>query len=183
MSIKKITQNLILVALLSVSSVAIFFSISQAQTPPMTEEQIARIRSNCVSAKNSLAQLHTSDGLLRVNRGQLYLSLSSKLMAPFDSRLAGNRFDAKAFVSVTNNYKTAFTTFYNDYIRYEQSLSAVLRIDCVKEPVAFYDGVADARNKRSQVHADVIQLHTYIDEYKVRVDAFDLNATANREDQ
>ena len=49
---------------------------------PMTEAQIARIKANCVEAQTSLNQLHGTDGLLRVNQGQLYELISTRLMTP-----------------------------------------------------------------------------------------------------
>jgi hypothetical protein len=175
MSIKKITWLLGIVVLASMSFAGLVYTSTQAQSPPMSDEQLARIRTNCLSTKNTLNQLHASDGLLRVNRGQLYLSISTKLMAPFNNRVDSNHFDAKDLISVTNNYTTALSTFRNDYINYEQELSLALRIDCSKEPVAFYDAVALSRSQRAQVHADIIQLHSYIDDYMNRFDAFNTN--------
>lgn len=180
MSVKKIIQRLAFVTLMSLSTVAIFFSVTSAQTPPMTEEQISRIRNNCINAKNTLNQLHASDALLRVNRGQLYLSMSTKLMTVFNSRVESNRYSAKDLIAATNNYGTALTTFQSDYKIYEQEMSKALRIDCSKEPVAFYDSVAAARTMRAQVHADVIRLHTYIDEYRAHVDTFNTTFSADR---
>jgi len=124
-----------------------------------------RIKSSCVSAKNTLNRLHASDALLRVNRGQIYESMSTKLMTRFNDRAQSNHFDAKSLISATVSYGTALATFRTDYQGYEEQLSNTLRIDCTKEPVAFYDAVASARNKRSQVHDDVTVLHKYIDDY------------------
>lgn len=180
MSIKKLSQRAGLIVLMSISSVAVFFSISQAQTPPMTDEQITRIRTNCLSAKNTLRQLSASDALLRVNRGQLYLSMSSKLMLPFNGRVVGNNFSAKDLIAATNNYSNTLTAFQTDYKRYEQEMTKVLHIDCSKEPVSFYDSVAAARVIRHQVHADVIQLHTYIEEYRAHIDMFNTNFSSNK---
>ncbi len=141
----------------------------------MTDEQIARIRSSCVSAKNTLNQLHASDALLRVNRGQLYESMSTKLMARFNSRADSNRFDVKDLTTVSQNYGTALTTFRDDYKSYEVQLATALKISCLKEPVSFYDAVFVARTMRAQVHVDVVKLHQYIDEYKATFDAFTAN--------
>lgn len=180
MSIKKTTWLLGIVVLASVSFAGLAFSITKAQSPPMTDDQLTRIRTNCLSAKNTLNQLHASDGLLRVNRGQLYLSISTKLMAPFNNRVDSNHYDAKDLISVTTNYSTTLSTFRNDYITYEQELSSALRIDCSKEPVAFYDAVALSRTQRAQVHADIVQLHGYIDDYMNRFDAFNTNFANTR---
>lgn len=138
----------------------------------MSEGQIARIRTSCVSAKNTLNQLHASDALLRVNRGQNYESMSTKLMSRFNNRVDSNRLDALALTSITQDYQTTLTEFRVNYKSYEVQLSATLKIDCSQEPVKFYDGVVAARVMRSQVHSDVVKLHQYINDYLVAFDVF-----------
>jgi hypothetical protein len=148
------------------------FGMAHAQSVPVSDEQIVRIRASCVSAKNTLNQLHASDALLRVNRGQLYESMSSKIMTRFNSRAQSNRYNVDNLVTVTQSYGTQLATFRVDYQAYEEQLSTALHTDCIKEPVAFYDAVASARAKRTQVHVDVIKLHQYIDEYQSNFDDF-----------
>ncbi|MBC7869105.1 hypothetical protein H7X69_02925 [Candidatus Saccharibacteria bacterium] len=151
------------------------FSIVSAQELSITDEQIARIRSSCVSAKNTLNQLHASDALLRVNRGQLYESMSTKLMTRFNSRADSNRFDVKDLTTVAQSYGTALTAFRDDYKSYEVQLATALNLSCLKEPVSFYDAVAAARTNRAQVYADVVKLHQYINDYKAAFDVFATN--------
>ncbi len=158
---------------------AMLLAHASAQSAPMTDEQINRIRTNCVSTKNTLTQLHASDALLRVNRGQIYLSMTTKLMSRFNARAESNRANAKDLVSVTETYGSALLNFQNDYKTYEEQLSSALKIDCSKEPVAFYDAVASARVKRAQVHNDVVTLHQYIDTYKLTFDAFATDFASN----
>jgi Rps23 Pro-64 3,4-dihydroxylase Tpa1-like proline 4-hydroxylase len=148
---------------------------AQAQSTRLTAEQIDRIRSNCTSIKSTLNQLHASDALLRVNRGQVYESMASKLMDPFNSRLSNNRLDSKATSVVTQNYRTALDTFRSDYREYEVKLSSALRIDCFKEPELFHDTIAEARTLRAKVHEDVVKLHRHIDDYRTAVGDFLLN--------
>src|SRR5689334_18968108 len=111
----------------------------------MTDEHIARIRMNCQDAQSSLSQLHASDALLRVNRGQLYESISTKLMAPLNSRIALHRLDGVKLVATTTRYESQLATFRAKYQEYEEAMSDVLRVNCVNQPVAFYDKVADTR--------------------------------------
>jgi hypothetical protein len=148
------------------------FSIASAQDTPMTDAQINQIKTSCLSTKDTLAQLHANDALLRVNRGQMYESMATKLMSRFNDRVDSNHLNSKYLASVTQDYNTALTTFRGDYQLYEESLSSALKIDCTKEPVSFYDAVADARTKRAQVHTDVLKLHQYIDQYKTAFDEF-----------
>jgi len=163
----------------------IFFGVVNAQSTQEGDQQSARIRASCLSAKNTLDRLHASDALLRVNRGQIYESMSTKLMTRFNSRVDSNRLDAKALIGVTENYGTALATFRSDYQSYEEQLSLALRIDCTKEPMTFFDAVADARTKRTQVHVDVVKLHQYIDEYRSTFESFvsDYKATTQENAQ
>lgn len=147
-------------------------SVALAQSAPMTDAQITQIKTSCLSVKDTLAQLHANDALLRVNRGQMYESMATKLMTRFNNRVDSNHLNSKYLVAVTQDYRAALTIFRTDYQIYEESLSSALKIDCTKEPVSFYDAVADARTKRAQVHSDVIKLHQYIDQYKTAFDEF-----------
>lgn len=143
-----------------------------AQAPPMTEAHIARIRSNCVEAQSTLDQLHASDALLRVNRGQLYESISEKLMAPFNSRVALNRLDGTGLIRVATDYERQLADFRTKYQEYEEAMSQTLRINCMNEPVAFYDSVSDTRAKRQKVHASTVELHKLIGDYKNELGTF-----------
>lgn len=163
-----ITLGLLLAAITSIASL----THVSADNSTMTDTQIARIKSNCTSVKASLNQLRVNDALLRVNRGQMYDSMTSKLMSPFNSRVNSNNLDSTNLVSVTNNYNTAFTNFSNDYQLYAEQLSTAIDIDCQKEPVSFYDAVASTRADRNQVHSDVVILHQYIDDYSTAFTTF-----------
>src|SRR5688572_262917 len=111
----------------------------RAENTPMTEAHIARIRDNCVDAQSTLRQLHASDALLRVNRGQLYESISTKLMAPLNSRISLNRLDGVNLVSIATTYEGQLTYFRQSYQQYEEAMSRTLKINCTNQPVVFYD--------------------------------------------
>jgi hypothetical protein len=158
------------------ASVFVGTSLVHAQSATvLTQDQESHIQANCVSIKNSLNQLHASDALLRVNRGQIYESMATKLMDTFNSRLGSNSLDNKAMVTVTGNYRTQLNSFRSDYINYEQKLSAAINIDCTTKPTEFYNAVEDARTLRNTVHSDVIKLHQLIDDYRSSVGDFLLN--------
>lgn len=138
----------------------------------LTPDQLTKIKSNCTTIKTSVSQLHSSDALLRVNRGQLYVSMANNLMDNFNSRLASNGLDNKAMTTVTASYRTAFDKFFNDYIAYEQKLSDALRIDCQSNPQEFHDALLAARELRFTVHDDVQKLHRSIDDYRTSLGDF-----------
>ena len=147
----------------------------------MTSQQIEQIRNNCVLSKSTLNQLHASDALLRVNMGQVYESMSTKLMARFNSRVVKNGFSNTSLVVTTTSYEQMLDVFRSDYIIYEEHLTSAINIDCTNQPVAFYDAIDLARSKRSQVYSDVVNLNQYIDQYQSAVSQFakDYAATTN----
>ncbi len=170
-------RRIIFVALASLLTVGLLLPLtgSSASAEDLTPDQASRVKANCVSIKNSLSQLHASDALLRVNRGQVYESMAAKLMDTFNDRLAGNRLDNKAMTTVTANYRSALTTFRTDYIAYEQKLSEAIRIDCTAQPNTFHAALEQARTLRTKVHDDVVRLHRVIDDYRSSVNDFLLN--------
>lgn len=167
------TISLLLLPLIVLGASFSLATIVSAQSAEeLTPAQEERVRTNCVSIKSTVNQLHASDGLLRVNRGQLYESMASGLMDRFNDRLGGNGLDNKAMVTVTGSYRSALTTFRSDYISYEQKLSQAIRVDCATKPAEFYKLLQEARALRAIVHEDVKKLHVYIDDYRSSVNGF-----------
>jgi len=176
-----IYRFLVVLAISAVSFLLLYgVQAVNAQTAVLSEKQVELIRKNCQSAKSTLSQLHASDALLRVNRGQVYESLSTRLIEPFNSRLGNNGLDNKATNTVAMNYRTALDAFRSNYRLYEQELSAALKIDCHQSPVAFHESVERARERRKQVNNSVIRLHRVIDDYRLAVDDFMLNYKGGR---
>lgn len=170
----KIIKRVIISCLVSIIVLSgVSFWTASAQSIPMTDQQIKLIRDSCVSTKNTLNQLHSSDALLRVNRGQTYESISTKLMERFNSRIVSNSLNNTSLLLITSSYGTTLDSFRADYINYEKQLTLAINIDCSKQPVAFYDAVALARIGRDQVHIDVLKLNQFIDQYGAAVDQFD----------
>lgn len=171
----KIPTRLIITGLVAaVLLSAVCFKLTYAQSA-LSQQQLQHISDNCLSIKSTLNQLHASDALLRVNRGQLYESVGSKLMNNFNARLSNNSLDNKGLVVVTNDYQTMLTSFRNDYTSYERQLSAAIQINCDTQPSEFHTAVEDARTKRDKLHTDVGRLNQYIDDYRSAVNDFLIN--------
>jgi len=161
---------LVFIAIVAVAGVAT--TVVRAQSAPMTEAHIERIRSHCVEAQSSLRQVHASDALLRVNRGQLYESISTKLMAPLDSRIAASKQDGGKLAETAATYERQLAEFRANYQTYEEAMSKTLQINCTNQPVAFYDSVADTRNKRGIVYDNSQSLQRTIQAYSKQFDDF-----------
>ena len=138
----------------------------------LSEEHIYRIRQNCVTAQTSLRQLHASDALLRVNRGQLYELISTKLMAPLNSRITLSRLGGLKLTATTLEYDRQIDVFRESYKQYEESMSRTLKINCVDQPVEFYDSVTATREKREKLHEDTKTLTILLQAYKTEFDSF-----------
>lgn len=141
----------------------------------LTEEQQRQLQTNCTTIKSSLSQLHASDALLRVNRGQIYEAMKSRLMDRFNARLTSNSLDARGLISTTQDYQEALERFRSNYQQYERQLAALIRIDCVENPQSFYTTLQDAREKRGQVYETVTAMDQLIDDYRTGVSDFRLN--------
>ncbi len=138
----------------------------------MTEEHVKRIRGNCIEAQTTLNQLNATDTLLRVNRGQLYESVETKLMTPLNMRLGLNKLGNTDLTTLSSQYEQQLGEFRLDYQQYGEAMSKTLKIDCINQPVAFYDSVADTRTKRSLTHDSTVQLHKTIQDYKLKFEEF-----------
>lgn len=165
--------RILVLTLVATATLGVVGTVTRAQV--VTDQQLERIATNCLFIKESLNQLHASDALLRVNRGQLYESMSIRLMERFNSRVTSNGVAATGLQAVTQSYGSALASFRTDYQLYERQLSAALRIDCEREPALFYAAVLDARTKRSAVHVSVLRLHRYIEDYRLAANDFLLN--------
>jgi hypothetical protein len=148
---------------------------AHAQEAPITDDQISRIRSNCVEVTDTLNQLHADDALLRVNRGQLYESITSKLMVPFNTRISSSPFSSSDLKTITNNYQHTLDAFRTDYQNYEEQLSSTLSINCSDQPVEFYNAIDESRTLRAKVHDDTSALDVLIAQYQTAVMSFEQN--------
>ena len=162
-------SSVAIVILVIATVMGLFFKVSAQSDNEISDEQISLIKLNCLSTKETLNRIHASDALLRVNMGQIYESISTKLMAGFDGRVVGNNLNGVELVDVSSDYESTLNKFRADYIKYEENLSSALAIDCSKQPVSFYDSVASARLKRKQVNVDVKELNRLINLYEEAV--------------
>lgn len=152
--------------LLAVFGVANSTAMARDETTALSAEKLAAIQSRCATIKTNLNQLHTTDALLRVNRGQVYASISADLMAKLNSRIALNRLDGARLIQVTNTYEDNHAMFRQAYQEYNDEIVDLLNIDCEAKPQEFYDTLLHAREKRARVHESVKRLNTNINEYQ-----------------
>lgn len=138
---------------------------SSSQQAPISDQQADQVRQNCKQAQSVLQRLQTTDVATRVNRGRIYEGLLNRLIAPFNSRVNFNRYDASTLVSDAAALNQKFTAFKNDYVTYSDSFSHLLSINCEADPRGFYDLLVTTRDDRTRVAADITDMSTLTDRY------------------
>ena len=163
-----------LIALTILSSVFAVAPAYAQQSTDMTDEHIARIKSSCLSARGTLTRIRANDALTYVNANQVYFSVSDKLIAHLNGRLALNRYDTTQLVKIATEYNKSLANFRGLYAKYDDAVAELIRMDCTRQPVAFYDKVADVRQQRQSVRESVQKLQDSIDQYRQGVQTFQL---------
>ncbi len=141
--------------------------LAQELAQPSDTTVVDNLRTRCDDIQSSLRRLHTSDALLRVNVGQTYNTLSARLMARLNSRLALNRIDSRELVDISGKFDQLRGDFASDYNTYESSFSALLKIDCKQKPVEFYAKLLSTRDARLKLAETVKQMNGSISDYRV----------------
>ena len=166
-------QRLILFLVIAVSAAGVIQTKAFAdEGDTITDSQLVLIRAHCGEIQTTLSRIHANDALLRVNRGQLYERISTKLMAPFNSRVVLNKLDSTSLVPITTKYESDLKKFRITYQSYEELLSDTMKINCVNQPARFYDYLQQARLKREEVYASTQMLTAHILDYKKAFDEF-----------
>ncbi len=146
-----------------------------AQEEPLSTMQLHQISSTCRQAEGSLGQLQTNDALVRVNSGQAYESISTRLMKRFNARVAYNNLNNSALVLATTNYDRDLDIFRNAYREYDVTMGKLISIDCERHPASFYKQLELARQKRLNVRHTIEVINNNLKEYGLEVDNFEAN--------
>lgn len=148
--------------------------VALAQEDPsltLTDEQVAYIKANCVSVQSTLTRIHTNDALSRVHLGREYETISSKFMAPMNSRVALAKFNGVELVKTTVAFNDKLDDFRTAYQQYEQTLIKAMQMKCADQPVAFFDTVVLAQQYRGNVRDTVNTLGELTTQYSDQVKA------------
>ena len=157
----KVVASILIVSLVFGGSSA----YAEGTTTVLQDSDVATIRANCVGVQTVLNRIHSSDALARVNLGQQYETISTKLMAPLNSRVALNRLDGVALTKTTVEFNAKLNEFRSLYQQYEQTLLRAIQIKCTDQPVAFYDTLNLARDHRAAVREAVVDMSGLVKQY------------------
>lgn len=160
-------KRLLTIALIMLASSAMLFALPpRTNALTLTPQSLDAIRQRCVTTQSELALLHSNDTLLRVNQGQRYESLMSRLMSPMNSRLVLNRYDAGTFVAITAEYDKKLTNFRKSWVEYENRLQQTFTSNCRENPEKFYNDIQAVRLLRQTLRENVVTLNRSINEYR-----------------
>lgn len=153
---------------------------AEDQSMILTDDQISLIKANCVDVQSTLERVHASDALTRVNLGQRYETISTKLMAPLNSRIALNRLDNVELTKTTSDFNAELDNFRTLYQQYEQTMLRAIQINCVNQPVSFYDTITLAREHRAAVHESVVKMSNLLKQYGSQFESFKADILAGK---
>jgi hypothetical protein len=131
----------------------------------MIKRQILRVRNSPL-----LRQIHANDALSRVHLGQEYETISTKFMAPMNSRIALAKLDNVDLTKTTVDFNSKLNDFRNLYKQYEQTMLHTIQIKCTTQPEEFYSSLAQAQGDRQAVRQSVAGLAGLVTQYKQQVD-------------
>lgn len=140
-----------------------------AQTDALSSEALVNLRTNCGAIKTTINRIHTNDALVRVNVGQNYNAISTRLMAKLNSRLSLNKLNASKLVSATNEFESARQQFSSDYNSYDTTMSDLDKINCHDDPAKYHQKLVEARVGRQQLARDITTLNKLIVSYRDEV--------------
>lgn len=161
----------LLVIALAFGFVFVVGKTTYAQTAELTAEKQAIIVQSCVSAQTVLQKIQHNDAATRVNRGQDYETIISRLMTPLNTRATSNGYNnsASLLIDTTKRYQQSLENFKDNYASYDNAITGALKTKCKDKPAVFYGYIEEARSKRQDVAGDVANLTNLINEYKANV--------------
>lgn len=129
------------------------------------------LRQNCSSVRVAVKNIHTNDALTRVNVGQRYNSISTKLMARLNGRLAINKLDSSKLVNITNNFESARLKFNSNYNDYDTAMTELQRASCLDNVADYYQKLIVARDARNRLSEDIKTMNDLLIRYREEVQA------------
>lgn len=165
----------LLVSAAAATIVALFMTLDVRGEPPIQTSElpyVAMVEMDCMDVKVKLSKIHETDSLLRVNAGQGYRVVSTKLMSRLHAKIVEDRLDGSALVKKAATFEDALNDFRLDYQTYEVALTELLKMDCADQKQLFYTTLREVRTKRDAVYEDIQQLDQQIKEYRDELQEF-----------
>lgn len=163
------THKVLFMTSLAIAGILVLFGYATASASSdttLSDAEIKSVQNNCITLKSTLDQLNYNDTALRVNQGQYYEEISTKLMAPMNSRIALNHYDGGDLVSVAAEYAKQIDLFRANYTIYAKALTKARRDNCNEHPQQFYNDITSAGAARQALHETVVKLNAMVENYQ-----------------
>ena len=138
-----------------------------------TALQGQKIVRECKNIQNQLGRLRSNDALIRVNLGQNYEVISSRLMANLNTRIVSNKLNGSELVALSAEFSENLEYFRENYQIYERDLTKLSHMDCSKAADKFYDQLEIVRYQRSELNFNTTKLHEIAEEYQKALERFE----------
>ncbi len=140
-----------------------------AVTAPLSDVQIEYIRNNCADTQIALRRIHATDGLAFVSLTEQYNVLSTRLMAPMNSRAAINNLNSVKLAKITADFNEQVKSFRSLYTTYEQTVTTAMNMACYNQPVEFYDDISSILDMRTKVRTTTDAINNLTTQYQAEV--------------
>lgn len=128
----------------------------------ISDEQKGSISQNCNAIKTSLQSLQKSDSKTRVLLGTSYQTILTNFLAPLNIRLIKANLSDATLSTAQANIASEWTTFQDQFIKYSQSLEALIATDCKNQPEDFYNKLDSTRSLRKALNKISIKINKLI---------------------
>lgn len=134
-------------------------------------EYIGLVKVRCEAVKQLVDEQRRSDLVARINKGRAYQEIIDQQNA-FSIRLRNNRLTSDAFDRQLAVVQAGVNNFRNAYNTYDDSVVALLDIDCKTEPQEFVDQLAKVKVQRNSIGVEVAKVGTELARYRQEVVEF-----------
>ena len=148
-------------------------SASLSSAKKATERQEQKIIRECTSIKNQISRLRSNDALTRVNLGQNYEVISSRLMANLNTRIVSSKLNGSELVAISAEFSENINYFRENYQIYERELTKLSQMNCSKDAGKFYDQLEIIRYYRGELNFNTTKLHEIAEEYQEALERFE----------
>jgi hypothetical protein len=135
----------------------------QAQDSASARNQL--ISRQCKSVQSTIGALQRRDLVSRTNLGREYESIARELDA-FNKRVRNNGINAQPYEQLLSQLNDATTRFREAYVSYDDSLNALLSIDCQNKPGEFDAQLNVARNLRDSTEGATLRAAAIVGQYR-----------------
>jgi hypothetical protein len=123
----------------------------------LSSVQSADIAKKCAVAQTGLQQIKTKDQTVAANRQQIYSDLATQLNQMVD-HLDRQSIDSATLKAAQTKFNNGVNQYLSDYEIYKTAMDDVVVMDCANDPAGFEATLQSARQLRSQLANNTVQV-------------------------